>query len=80
MMRTLSSSKIIIKNIILINLLFRNHKRAKKRDIKSKLKNKKGRFYNYENIGANQTTKKNENRKVLDGVSIFDLIIPWKEN
>lgn len=39
--------------LMLIINLFRNHKKSKKRDLKRKLKVKKGsRFNNYENIGA----------------------------
>ena len=38
--------------MLIINL-FRNHRKAKKRDLKHKLKVKKGgRFDNYEKVGA----------------------------
>jgi hypothetical protein len=51
--------------------------RKKKRDLKRKnkktLKSQKEKVYNpYKPI------KRNGNKPILDGVSIFELIIPWK--
>jgi hypothetical protein len=57
---------------------FRNDKKAKKRDLKRKYKAKKNRFQKIDKFDSSKPIKRTGTRPVLDGVSIFDLIIPWK--
>jgi hypothetical protein len=51
----------------------------KKRDLKRKTKKSLKTRKNFdEALNRSRTAKKPANRPVLDGVSIFDLIMPWR--
>ena len=61
--------------------MFRNEsaKKKKKRDTKKKpKKNLKTRKTLDGSFNRQKAAKKTANRPVLDGVSIFDLIMPWR--
>jgi hypothetical protein len=53
-------------------------KKGRKRDTKRKMKAKKGRFSAFEEKSSHKAPKRAGSRPVLEGVSIFELIIPWK--
>lgn len=66
---------------MLLHLIFRNEGKTRKRDKKRKYKNsKKGRFTRIDGAAIHKPPKRTGSRPVLDGVSIFDLIIPWKKH
>lgn len=58
---------------------FRNEpkNRKKKRDLKRKYK-KTSRTMKSKPFGTTTTSKRTANRPLLEGVSIFELIMPWK--